>query len=233
MEIRHVARRVHLGSLAEAQARRLHFGLRMDGGEEWRSEAEPCGVIRARIDADGRVEPDELASVPSRASLWSSVVAGRLGLVERGSATSRRFFLVENTSSSPELRALSAAEVDVVVLCARGETTKSIAYALGIAPSLASKRLSTAAAKIGGSSRTALVRLAAILLFDETSPRPAEEALTGAERAVLELLRHGLSNEEIAERRKRSVRTIANQVAALLRKTKSPSRRSFVVRPRG
>ena len=45
-------------------------------------------------------------------------------------------------------------------------------------------------------------------------------------------LQHGLSNEQIAAIRSRSVRTIANQVASLLRKTKSGSRRDLLVRPR-
>lgn len=57
----------------------------------------------------------------------------------------------------------------------------------------------------------------------------ADNALTDAEREVLELLQHGLSNKEIAKRRSRSVRTIANQVASLLRKTKSSSRRALLV----
>lgn len=41
---------------------------------------------------------------------------------------------------------------------------------------------------------------------------------TAAEREVLMLVLEGLSNEEIAQRRGRSVRTIANQLAALLEK---------------
>ncbi|MFO0741147.1 MAG: helix-turn-helix transcriptional regulator [Labilithrix sp.] len=48
--------------------------------------------------------------------------------------------------------------------------------------------------------------------------------LTAAEREVLGLLREGLSNEEIAQMRSRSARTVANQVAALLRKTGTRSR---------
>lgn len=41
---------------------------------------------------------------------------------------------------------------------------------------------------------------------------------TRAEREVLLLVMEGLSNEEIAQRRQRSARTIANQLAAMMRK---------------
>ncbi|MBK7397656.1 MAG: hypothetical protein IPJ34_15515 [Myxococcales bacterium] len=47
---------------------------------------------------------------------------------------------------------------------------------------------------------------------------------------MLALLVDGLSNAEIASRRNRSVRTIANQVARLLDKSGSTTRRALVVR---
>ena len=53
--------------------------------------------------------------------------------------------------------------------------------------------------------------------------------LTEAEREILALLQQGLSNDEIARHRSRSLRTIANQVASLLRKTNSSSRRALLV----
>lgn len=69
-------------------------------------------------------------------------------------------------------------------------------------------------------------QLIAILSSD---PRAGFEqaTLTSAELEVLELLEQGLSNRDIAAIRNRSVHTIANQVAQLLRKTGSPTRRSL------
>ncbi|MBX3187316.1 MAG: helix-turn-helix transcriptional regulator [Labilithrix sp.] len=67
--------------------------------------------------------------------------------------------------------------------------------------------------------------------LDKSSPA----GLTEAERAILDLLQQGLSNAEIARPPFRSVRTIANQVASLLRKTDSSSRRALIAgvsRPR-
>ncbi len=208
-------------------------------------------VLKAVLDVDGRVlersddaPPDHvLAAHVARASLarsqresaeafalWPALVSGSLSLVERGSGKKRRYLLVENAPSLQPFRALSPAEVEVVSQAARGHSTKLIAYALGVSSSVVSTRLASAAAKVGASSRMELVRLAAMLTRDPRA-RFADIALTDAERDVLELLRHGLSNEEIATMRSRSARTIANQVASLLRKTNSASRRELLVRP--
>lgn len=51
-----------------------------------------------------------------------------------------------------------------------------------------------------------------------SEPLPEAPSLTEAERGVLALLLEGLSNAEIAKRRKTSVRTVANQVASLFKK---------------
>ena len=53
-------------------------------------------------------------------------------------------------------------------------------------------------------------------------------ALTPAERDVLKLLCAGLSNEAIAKARGRSLRTVANQVASILKRTNCASRRAVV-----
>jgi DNA-binding NarL/FixJ family response regulator len=59
--------------------------------------------------------------------------------------------------------------------------------------------------------------------------------LTPAELAVARLAARGLSNEEIARQRGRAVRTVANQVAAILQKLRLASRAQLVsvVQPDG
>jgi len=47
---------------------------------------------------------------------------------------------------------------------------------------------------------------------------PEKATLTKAEREVMELVVAGLSNSEIAERRRTSVHTVSNQLAAVFRK---------------
>ena len=87
----------------------------------------------------------------------------------------------------------------------------------------------------------ALLLLLAVASCTSTpqTPKPATSAapgasasslpLTDAERAVLELLRRGLSNDEIARRRGRSTNTIKTQAAAIVRKTSGSSRRAVAL----
>jgi DNA-binding NarL/FixJ family response regulator len=58
----------------------------------------------------------------------------------------------------------------------------------------------------------------------------AARSLTSAEAAVAELAIAGLSNAQIAERRGTSVRTVANQMASILRKLGCDSREQLAVR---
>lgn len=57
--------------------------------------------------------------------------------------------------------------------------------------------------------------------------------LTAAEREIARLVREGRSNRAIAELRGGSVRTVANQVASILRKHGVRSRAELVVRAHG
>ncbi len=57
--------------------------------------------------------------------------------------------------------------------------------------------------------------------------------LTDAERDVVMLVLLGLSNQEVAERRACSVRTVANQLASAYRKLEVGSRGELVARLRG
>ena len=67
------------------------------------------------------------------------------------------------------------------------------------------------------------------MVFSWDIAKPPPE-LTTAERAVLSRVIKGESNAAIARARKTSVRTIANQVASLLRKTGASSRYDLIRR---
>ena len=201
-------------------------------------------VVIAELDAKGRILhreeraptdrtlTEQVARVEQAQSrdggmeLWPALVAGKYSLVERGSGRGKRYLVIENSAAPQPLRALAPREAEVVAHASRGLSAKMIAYAMGLSSATVTHHLLQAAAKIGVATRLDLVRIAAMLSRD---PRAgfADTALTDAERDVLELLQLGLSNAEIAKMRSRSVRTIANQVAALLRKTTSPSRRAL------
>lgn len=66
--------------------------------------------------------------------------------------------------------------------------------------------------------------------LDAPSGSSFGDALTPAEAEVAGLACAGLTNAEIAARRGSSVRTVANQIAAVLRKTGAVSRRELAAR---
>jgi DNA-binding NarL/FixJ family response regulator len=164
--------------------------------------------------------------------LWRALIAGRASLIERSEQGRRRYFVMENPPPAQPMRAFTPGEVDVVSYAARGLPAKLIGYALGVGDASVSRQLASAAGKVGVATRMELVRIAAMLVGDPRA-RFDDIALTTAERHVLELLDQGLSNQAIARIRSSSVRTIANQVAGLLKKTGAPSRRALVARARG
>jgi len=201
-------------------------------------------VVIAVLDADGRVVHREkdapaaedltrnvarLAASHSPLELWPALIAGRASLVLRRNKGRATFLLLENPPRTSPLRAWTNAELEAVTQAARGLSTKQVSYALGRAPATISQRISSAAAKVGVASQAELVRIAAMFTRDPRASFP-DANLTGAEAEILELLQTGLSNREIARERSTSIRTIANQVSALLRKTSCNSRRHLITR---
>lgn len=118
---------------------------------------------------------------------------------------------------------LTNSERKVLCLVARGYANKRIAFDLGVEESTVATWLHRGLRKIGGHERMRAVTAitdARIEAFDLS-------AMTDVEREVLAMLVEGASNVEIARRRGRSVKTIANQVRALYQKVGVGSRREL------
>jgi DNA-binding NarL/FixJ family response regulator len=165
---------------------------------------------------------------PDAVQAWSALISGNWGLVEREERGIGRYYAVVETSRLCRLRALTELETHAVELTARGLPGKTVGYALGVSSTRVSKLLASAAIKLGFGHRTQLVQVVAGLLA--SGPKlPDESALSKSERDVLSLVRLGFSNAKIAEERQRSERTVANQVASILKKLDAPSRRALAV----
>lgn len=72
-----------------------------------------------------------------------------------------------------------------------------------------------------------------LVVFSWGGPEQLAPSLSAAEREVLVRVAKGDSNAAIARARRTSVRTVANQVASLLRKTKAASRFELIRRYAG
>lgn len=189
--------------------------------------APPLEALQHQVRGIERACTRRVRREPEALDLWQALVHGTASLVLRRQGTRREYLVVDNAPERQPMRSLTKNELDVVSYAARGMPLKMVSYGLGVPLPTVSARLAAAASKIGLATRMELVRVAAMLAHD---PRARFEttALTTAERDVLDLLAQGLTNEQIATLRGRSIRTIANQVASLLAKTKAPSRRTLV-----
>ena len=204
-------------------------------------------AVRSRERARGslrRRDPDQALG------LWNGLVCGRWSLVDRLESDGRRFVLaIRNAPGVQDPRALTPREAEVVWRAGRGATNKEIAFELCLSEGCVSAHLHAACRKLRCSTRSDLIRTiggsqdAVVLEQDGVTfgfiPEPAcaddvehvqaVAALSPAEQVVLKGVRGGLSNAEIARDRGTSVRTVANQVASILRKTSRNSRFELVL----
>ncbi|HVY44371.1 MAG TPA: helix-turn-helix transcriptional regulator [Minicystis sp.] len=219
-----IALHVESGFRLRRRASRVRAVVRGDG--VW-IEGDVGPASRERLAASARA----VDAARSRHDLdpWTALVAGEVSVVPRLRGSRRVYEIIENAHAARPFRALTGREIDVLRIAARGASTKLCGYALGLSPAAISNTLAAAAAKVGAASRLELVRVAALLLGDPRSESD-EVTLTRAEREILALVADGLSNAAIAARRGRSVHTIAKQVASLLHKTGSDSRRALVLK---
>jgi DNA-binding NarL/FixJ family response regulator len=150
-------------------------------------------------------------------------------------------------------RALTPLEREILERVALGQSNKFASYELGISQPCVSAYLSNARLKIGVRSRTKLVQLMQFGSLASSEPRAegfcvqADESvvlrvvreqaatpagLTSSECFIFRAILDGLSNTEIALRRGRSLRTVANQVASIFRKLAISSRAELVAQHR-
>ncbi|MEM9190652.1 MAG: helix-turn-helix transcriptional regulator [Myxococcota bacterium] len=169
--------------------------------------------------------------------LWPGLIEGRFSIVDAFDRDGRHLLVaVANPPAASALRALSRREAEVVYAASQGHSNNQIGYGLGLAEGTVSAHLRDARRKLGVRRRSQLIALAKfagraeplavgdqhLAVVDTSAASPV--SLTDAERDVLELVTGGLTNREIAKRRGTSERTVANQVASILRKTGAGSR---------
>ncbi|HZO17327.1 MAG TPA: LuxR C-terminal-related transcriptional regulator [Polyangiaceae bacterium] len=174
--------------------------------------------------------------------LWRGLVSGRWSLIDRGLGENRTLVACRNEPHNPDPRRLSSREHAIVELAVTGAPNKQIAYALGLAPTTIATHLQRALRKLGVANRVELVRLGVLAqgraehvsvdgqeFVIAAGEREAPMLpLSRAEREVALLIAEGLTNAEIAQRRRRSERTVANQIARIFEKLGIGSRSELV-----
>jgi DNA-binding NarL/FixJ family response regulator len=81
--------------------------------------------------------------------VWRGLVAGRWSLVEQVDTDGRRYLIAHrNDPTTPDLRALTSRERQVVGYADLGHSNKLIAYELGLSPSTVGVQLKRGRAKL-------------------------------------------------------------------------------------
>lgn len=194
----------------------------------------------------------------SLASVWRALSRGEL--VVHSVSFQDENAVVVFAERSPEQAMTSALPGETRAVLERvldGTSLKVIAAELDVSPSTVSTRLSSFAQKLGVPGRVAALPMilaqlrcaarvdspmtGATYRFEDEDTRyvalvlPRADAelaqqLAPAEREVFRLFVEGFSHREIAQRRRTSVRTTANQVAAVYRRLKVSGRLELLAR---
>lgn len=190
--------------------------------------------IAAHVGAMQRQPTRVRVTAPS----WDDIAQGRWSIVARVEHEGRRWLVASaNSAEHPDPRRLTPREDEAARLAMTGEAMKVIASDLDVATVTAAALVSRAMKKVGAVTRgdlLALARLgsgvaltqldAALAAFPEPRSKAVDAQLPRGEHAVAALSVLGLSNQAIAERLGRSVRTVANQLSSVYRKLRVGSR---------
>lgn len=161
-------------------------------------------------------------------AVWTALVEGRWSVIERVDTDGKRlYFAYENSPQARAYRALTPSEATVLDQSVQGLPGKYVAYSTGLRSSRISEQLLSAATKLGFRSRHELLRVAAALRGTGRYQLLAGD-LTPTEQEILRLVKLGMSNREIAQERRTSIKTIANQVSSVLRKAQVGGRRALL-----
>jgi len=221
----------------------------VDGGSLGASALETLrAFVTRRESALGRLSGGD---VDAGLSLWEALVAGHWSLVDRFDSAGRRFVVaVRNEPHVRDPRGLTTRELQIAELAGVGRQAKEIAYVLGVSPSAVNNTITRIRHKLGLASRSDLAAFFApnglrarltrvdvggeqLLVGSYGASGALLRKLTAAERDVALLLVQGATNRLIAERRKTSAHTVANQIKAIYAKLGVTDRAALAARLSG
>lgn len=104
------------------------------------------------------------ATAQDAIAIWQAVIAGRWSLVAHFDSDEHRCFVARrNEPALPAGSTLSERERQIVAYASLGHSNKLIAYELGLCSSTVAAQLTSAARKLGVSSRKTLLHVSAVL----------------------------------------------------------------------
>jgi DNA-binding NarL/FixJ family response regulator len=187
---------------------------------------DPTGAHRNVVELARAADAGKRISTECALLEWRRVAAGSRSVVAIDRYRERQLVVLK---CSPRRGEVSLRQSQILTMLARGYSLKQVAVELGICLSTASRHIHEATRKLGFQTPvTVAMALRVSQVDDETGTLVivgfavpegrGTRTLTPAESAVAGLVRRGMSNAAIAVIRRRSPRTIANQLARLFMK---------------
>ncbi|MEM7159309.1 MAG: LuxR C-terminal-related transcriptional regulator [Myxococcota bacterium] len=212
-------------AICDARGRLLHA----TGGTELGEQRALVTEATRRVDTVRSRRMD----VDTSTTMWRAMTAGRWTISPTTDTDGKLLYLAR--PNVPEARhepiGLSAREAQTATLVAHGHSNKLIAYELGLSESTVGAHLRSARAKLGASSRRALIEMLRNPAGEvPTGSRISFEGLTRAQRDVLKLWSRGASVDEIAAARGCSRRTVDKHIENAYRALGVHSRAELVAR---
>jgi DNA-binding NarL/FixJ family response regulator len=197
------------------------------------SEPSSLQALRTAVVLRERARAREAADVDG-ATVWSDLVHGRWSLVDDYEDGGQRYVLAVRNDAFAEDLALTPLEARVVELSVLGESPKAVAADLGLSLSRTYGIRQEALDKLCARSMGDLIALArqlpttfltrvplgrdGLMALGLPPSAPDLSTLTDAELEVLRDLMCCMPQRQIAARRRRSPRTVANQIQSIYRK---------------
>ena len=155
----------HLGSGWQLRQCLAQHRLRIRTAREMRGSNDhkrgPTGDLVWLLEAIARQEDRICRLTPEKAfEHWRELMEGGWSLVDHGDAQGHRILLVvRKADGGHDHRALTSGENAVLLLAAQGRSNKEIAFELNVTTSTVASKLRSCQAKLGLSSRRALIDL--------------------------------------------------------------------------
>jgi DNA-binding CsgD family transcriptional regulator len=109
-------------------------------------------------------------------AVWQGVVSGSWSVVEQFDDAGERWFVaVKSSAGRPGRPALTERELEIVTLASLGHANKLIGYEVGLSSSAVASQLTSAARKLGVSSRKVLLHAFAVLGEEPARRRTASQ----------------------------------------------------------
>jgi DNA-binding CsgD family transcriptional regulator len=195
-------------------------------------------VLRLERERSGDATPIDGAAV------WSNLICGRWSLIDDYENGRQRYILAVRNDICADTLALHPMEARTIELSVLGKCPKEMADDLGVSLSRTYALRQSALEKLSARSIGDVIALGRQLpgvlwsslplgqeaLFALKAPVAAQDLarLTNAERDVVRDLMRSVSRREIARRRKRSLRTVANQVSSIYQKLRVSNRNELI-----